>query len=66
MRSFSQMSLRLRALLTPEQYRELQKRRPRVLQPQELRRELQQQRRQGRMPGDRQQQPPPPPPPQGE
>jgi Spy/CpxP family protein refolding chaperone len=65
MRAFSQMSLRLRALLTPEQYRELQKRRPRVLQPQELRRDLQQQRRQGRMPGGRQQPEPPPPPPQG-
>ncbi len=69
MRGFSQMSLRLRALLTPEQYRELQKRRPRNLQPQELRRELQQQRLQGRMPGIRQgppANPPQPPPPQGQ
>ncbi len=37
MRGFSQMSLRLRAVLTPEQYRELQKRRPRLLQPDERR-----------------------------
>lgn len=53
MRGFSQMSLRLRALLTPEQYRELQKRRPRNLQPQEMRRDLQQ-RRQDRLPRGRQ------------
>lgn len=65
MRGFSQMSLRLRALLTPDQFRELQKRRPRNPQPQEFRRELQQ-RRQNRMPGGRQpqQQPQGPPPPQ--
>lgn len=30
-RTFSQMSLRLRAVLTPDQWRELQKRRPRLL-----------------------------------
>lgn len=63
MRGFSQLSLRLRALLTPEQYRELQKRRPRNLQPQGLRREMMQ-RRQDRMPRPRQGQQPPPPPPQ--
>ncbi|MBI4891375.1 MAG: periplasmic heavy metal sensor [Acidobacteria bacterium] len=37
MRDFSQMSLRLRAVLTPEQYRELQKRRPRLLRTEERR-----------------------------
>lgn len=65
MRGFSQMSLRLRALLTPEQYRELQRKRPRPAPGQELRRELQQ-RRQDRLPRARrpQQPPQPPPPPQ--
>jgi Spy/CpxP family protein refolding chaperone len=61
MRGFSQMSLRLRALLTPEQYRELQKRRPRNLQPQ-LRRGEPQARRNPRQPGPPQVQQPPPPP----
>lgn len=61
MRGFSQMSLRLRALLTPEQYRELQKRRPRNLQPQ-LKRGDPEQRRNGRPQGPPPGQQPQPPP----
>ena len=61
MRGFSQMSLRLRALLTPEQYRELLKRRPRNLQ-QQMKRGDPVQRRSGRPPGQPTGQPPPPPP----
>ena len=61
MRGFSQMSLRLRALLTPEQYRELLKRRPRNLQ-QQMKRGDPVQRRNGRPPGQPAGQPPPPPP----
>ncbi len=55
-RSFTQMSLRLRSVLTADQYRELQKRRPAGPNPEVMRERLQlrQQRRQG----------PPPPPPQ--
>lgn len=49
-RSFSQMSLRLRAVLTADQYKELQKRRP-GMQPGQLRRELQQRRQDGRRSG---------------
>ncbi|MBL0158471.1 MAG: periplasmic heavy metal sensor [Bryobacterales bacterium] len=44
-RSLSQMSLRLRAVLTADQYKELQKRRP-GMQPGQIRRDLMQKRRQ--------------------
>ena len=63
-RSFSQMSLRLRAVLTAEQYRELQKRRPQM-QPGQMRREMQNRRpngqsgRQGGPNGPPPNQPPP-------
>jgi Spy/CpxP family protein refolding chaperone len=66
-RSFSQMSLRLRAVLTNEQWAELQKRRPRQLVGDAIMREMQR-RRAGdpkrredrRPPAPPQQQPPPP------
>jgi Spy/CpxP family protein refolding chaperone len=65
-RSLSQMSLRLRAVLTAEQYRELQKRRPQM-QPGQAMREMQKRRLDGRAPGQGRKSgpdgPPPNPPP---
>lgn len=66
-RSFSQMSLRLRAVLTADQYRELQKRRP-GMQPGQALREMQKRRQDGRgkgpgRRGDPNGPPPPQPPP---
>ncbi|NWF85293.1 MAG: periplasmic heavy metal sensor [Bryobacteraceae bacterium] len=66
-RSFSQMSLRLRAVLTNEQWAELQKRRPRQLVGDAIMREMQRRRagdpkrrEERRPPAPPQQQPPPP------
>lgn len=64
-RSFSQMSLKLRAVLTSEQWNELQKRRPRAQGGEMMMREMQRrrspegQRRDDRRPPPQQQQPPP-------
>jgi hypothetical protein len=65
----SQMAVRLRAILTADQWRELQKRRP-MGQPGQMMRQMQQMRqpmrREGRLPGPGNPQPPQPPPPQQE
>ncbi len=50
-RSLSQMSLRLRAVLTADQYKELQKRRPQM-QPGQMRRQMQDRRQDKRGPGE--------------
>jgi Spy/CpxP family protein refolding chaperone len=65
----SQMAVRLRAILTADQWRELQKRRP-MGQPGQMMRQMQQMRqpmrREGRLPGPGNPQPPQPLPPQQE
>ena len=64
-RAFSQMSLRLRVILTADQWRELQKRRPRA-EPGQLMREFQRRREGGPPRKQLPQQPQPPQPPRDE